>query len=498
MVWLILMIMYPLIDCEDQPDVEREKKLISTFQIVRFPNDVCIGSSTRNGTCYTSAECSDKGGTSSGSCADGFGVCCVFIVTSCGTSSSENNTYWTTPTSLSTSTTSCELTVCPMNDDICSIRLDFTSFTITGPSTLTTVQTSRIAGAPMGNVEDNTGVVAGANYATNCLLDAFYVTSASSSAAPPSICGVNTGFHMYTDADTDRCNRLIFTLAAYASSGNAVQNTLGATTLATRAWDIAATQIECASPVAPPSGCTQYFYGGGSYVLQSYNHQRSGTDTVDSTHLANQHQRICIRRERGKCVGCFYAGAEEFAISGENDIANSWTGQGSCCAYTRNKGEDRFNIAVAELPNSGGVAFANGVTGLGFDCVVIPGAFAPGNQNSEPNEVWIAQTAAMISQFLKDTPTANTFPTPAGPQICGNGASLGIGGANFVEAAHDGAISGYAGGANDVTICSRVSPYVLEFISDDFEDGGAIDGEAFIANQATNQGLNIQHSQIDC
>jgi len=219
---------------------------------------------------------------------------------------------------------------------------------------------------------------------------------------------------------------------------------------------------------------------------------------VTSTHLANQHQRMCIRREAGKCVGCFYAGAEEFAISGENDITHNWTGQGSCCAYTRNKAEDRFNIAVAELPNSGGIVFANSVTALGFDCVVIPGAFASGNHNSVPNEVHIAQTAAMISQFLKDSPTTNTFPTPSGPQICGNGASLGIGGANFVEAAHDGAASGYAGSTNDITICSRVSPYVLEFISDDFEDGGLIDGEAFVANQASNQGLNIQHTQIAC
>merc|ERR1712018_593597 len=43
----------------------RDEKLISTFQIVRFPNDPCVGSNSRNGTCYTSQECSDKAGTSS-------------------------------------------------------------------------------------------------------------------------------------------------------------------------------------------------------------------------------------------------------------------------------------------------------------------------------------------------------------------------------------------------------------------------------------------------
>ena len=38
---------------------------------------MCVGSSSRNGTCYTESECEDKGGTAAGSCADGFGVCCI-------------------------------------------------------------------------------------------------------------------------------------------------------------------------------------------------------------------------------------------------------------------------------------------------------------------------------------------------------------------------------------------------------------------------------------
>merc|ERR1719266_3288610 len=116
-------------------DDARDEKLISTFQIVRFPNEPCVGSNSRNGTCYTSAECSDKSGTSSGSCADGFGVCCTFLIQTCGSSSGENITYWATPSSGITSGTQsdCKLTVCPVSDDICSLRLDFTTFVITGP-----------------------------------------------------------------------------------------------------------------------------------------------------------------------------------------------------------------------------------------------------------------------------------------------------------------------------------------------------------------------------
>merc|ERR1719418_519410 len=70
----------------------REGKTLPVFQVVKFPNDVCAGSNSKNGTCYTAEECSNKGGTSSGSCASGFGVCCVFTL-SCGGSASENQTY---------------------------------------------------------------------------------------------------------------------------------------------------------------------------------------------------------------------------------------------------------------------------------------------------------------------------------------------------------------------------------------------------------------------
>ena len=43
----------------------------------RFNNDPCVGGSNKNGTCYLADECSSKGGTNSGSCAAGYGVCCT-------------------------------------------------------------------------------------------------------------------------------------------------------------------------------------------------------------------------------------------------------------------------------------------------------------------------------------------------------------------------------------------------------------------------------------
>jgi len=32
---------------------------------------------TQNGTCYTKDECEEREGTSSGTCAEGYGVCCT-------------------------------------------------------------------------------------------------------------------------------------------------------------------------------------------------------------------------------------------------------------------------------------------------------------------------------------------------------------------------------------------------------------------------------------
>lgn len=42
-----------------------------------FQNDPCETGGARNGTCYTKDECQTKGGSFSGSCASGFGVCCT-------------------------------------------------------------------------------------------------------------------------------------------------------------------------------------------------------------------------------------------------------------------------------------------------------------------------------------------------------------------------------------------------------------------------------------
>merc|ERR1719244_2063693 len=77
----------------------RQEKVFSLFSIVQFPNSACTSSSSTysNGTCFTSSECSSKGGTAQGNCAAGFGVCCIFSVSATGSTVSQNCSYIVNP-----------------------------------------------------------------------------------------------------------------------------------------------------------------------------------------------------------------------------------------------------------------------------------------------------------------------------------------------------------------------------------------------------------------
>merc|ERR1719430_818017 len=75
----------------------RDGKTFSLFSIVQFPNQVCTASSsssssTTYGTCYTSSECSTRGGSGDGNCAAGFGVCCVISTSTCSSTISTCST----------------------------------------------------------------------------------------------------------------------------------------------------------------------------------------------------------------------------------------------------------------------------------------------------------------------------------------------------------------------------------------------------------------------
>ncbi len=105
--------------------------------MARFRNTACVGG-TKNGTCYTTAECALKAGVASGTCAQGYGVCCIcayeysneglrhgwktyntFSVTaSCGQTFSQNCTYFD---SSAVTSGMCTATICKCSGTISQV-----------------------------------------------------------------------------------------------------------------------------------------------------------------------------------------------------------------------------------------------------------------------------------------------------------------------------------------------------------------------------------------
>ena len=80
-------------DGHDERGHKQINNVLSIFNLVKFPNDVCEGAGGTNGTCYTAEECTSLGGVAKGSCASGLGVCCV-LTYYCDGQSDLNNTYF--------------------------------------------------------------------------------------------------------------------------------------------------------------------------------------------------------------------------------------------------------------------------------------------------------------------------------------------------------------------------------------------------------------------
>jgi len=261
--------------------------VFSLFNVIQFNNGPCqststsTGSSNRNGTCYTENECSDKGGTVAGNCAAGFGVCCVFTTTETTADISENCTYiqnpgFPSPFTDTATDSSFAYTVEKSSSDVCQLRLDFETFNILGPAL--TTETEAVSG-------------------DNCP-DTFTVTVPSGNI--PTICGQNTGEHIYLDYGDSDSIRIAFDL-----------NAVGTDDSTGRQWEIKVTQVECWNPSAAPSGCLQYSTGlTGRFT--TFNFQ--GNDG----HLNNNQYSHCIRQECGYC--CI-----QYQVCAEANDPDSWS-----------------------------------------------------------------------------------------------------------------------------------------------------------------------------
>lgn len=256
---------------------EDDPRFLSLFTIVSFKNDACQSGTGNNGTCYSTSDCSKLGGTASGSCASGFGVCCLFTKT-CGQETSNNCTYFQNSGYPSTydSVGSCQLTVNKCDSSVCQLRLDMDNFVLAQPE-----QTDH-----------------------QCQSDQLIVSGGS---PIPAICGVNSGSHIYVDMGLSSNNPITLTVVTSGSSFS-------------RSFSIKVTQLDCYSLSKASDGCLQYFTGV-SGQMWSFNY-----NDASGLQLSNTDYSICVRMERNFC-GIQYSACTDAVNS--TPMSFSITGQGT-------------------------------------------------------------------------------------------------------------------------------------------------------------------------
>merc|ERR1711978_713131 len=125
----------------------------------------------------------------------------------------------------------------------------------------------------------------------DCTVDSLTVSNPGGST-PPTICGYNTGQHMFVPASV-ACNQINIDIDTGSTS-------------TTRLWQIKVTQYECGNLMSPEQDCLQYLTASSGTVA-SFNWDTSSS-TVSSTsqfHLSSQYYDICIRRARSYCSICY-------------------------------------------------------------------------------------------------------------------------------------------------------------------------------------------------
>lgn len=223
---------------------QRDEKLFSIFQIVKFNNDECdtnmtVEGDVLKGTCYTAAECMANGGaTDGGSCAQGFGVCCYNKIDPCDTTTGVklNTTYLVNPgypgtvgaegactdgaaAKQVTGGANYNYNIYKYRTDVEQIRLDFVFFDTSAPSA--------------GDCTNDTLVISGADAVTNKIL-------------PTNLCGVLTGQHIY--------------LSVKELGENAVTLNLKLDDVGSQRWAILVRQfVTSQTDYLAPRGCLQYF-----------------------------------------------------------------------------------------------------------------------------------------------------------------------------------------------------------------------------------------------
>ncbi|XP_063826746.1 uncharacterized protein LOC135076197 isoform X1 [Ostrinia nubilalis] len=233
-------------------------KFLEVFEVVEFEHVTCISSSGLEGTCLHEYECQSNGGSTMGTCADGYGTCCVTLF-SCDGKSSEPVGWFTNPgfPTPSADRISCTFTLNKASDDITQIRLDFATFELLGPT------------------------------AGTCQQDQFVVSGQNTNSYVPILCGINTGQHVFIEVgDTDGPIYLSVQTASPES----------------RLYSIKVTQLGSADELTAPTGCLQYYTEPQGF-LESFNFRDRSEIGIPRapSYLNNLNYAMCIRRAAETC-----------------------------------------------------------------------------------------------------------------------------------------------------------------------------------------------------
>jgi len=435
---------------------DKSAKHFSLFSVVTFQNTECTSDTSvtggaTEGTCYTSTECSDKGGSKYGNCASGFGVCCVFLNNAASASSTvtENRTRLrnkefpsaTTATTLTT----VAYTVNKMKSDICQLRLDFTKFIIAGPA---------------NTQESITFITSTPTFCQDSLTVLTSDVTNWKGSNPSYLCGKLTGEHLYVDLSPTSTDTATITIVTAASAGTLT------TAIAGRLWDIKVSQIECFASYRAPLGCHRYFMADYGKII-SYNFAKVGTTAAGAAlqnaglELALQRINTCIRRSKGMCcVEYQLCNAYDGIALADADMAG--TGGGDAAAVN-----EAFSIDLMSYP----LVTSASQTNAGLADVYCIGDYV------EIPSSWSASCGAGTSSSRS---TINS-------RYCGTRL-----GANFMLATKANTAS--------MPVCDCSEPFIVRHNSDDANDKGGIGGvEA--ANTGTisqPRGFCLDFKQMPC
>lgn len=143
------------------------------------------------------------------------------------------------------------------------------------------------------------------------------------------------------------------------------------------------------------------------------------------------------------------------------------------------------------LQQTAGVA-ADAESLIGFDCIIIPGAQGPTANSGVPEKT--QEEADLKLKITDGTNAPQAWP----PAICGHNKGIGIGETNLTEVADFTHFDGET--SENLTVCSRMTPFMIEFLSDNTEGLGseASDSEYQDADQSSNRGFSLTHKQLAC